>query len=127
MTKAFNLNLLQRINDELGADFTLEQFDHIAEYDEVKGEARSYLKSKIDQIVEISSLGQSFEFKANETIHTEISQKYDDEKLMSLIDETQLVLKKKFTDTKRLLCRVHSRKVINVQIKTKNNFRKKEI
>ena len=51
ITSQFNLNLLNRINKELGGDFKTENFYHHAEYDEIEGEARSYIVSKIKQEV----------------------------------------------------------------------------
>lgn len=76
ITAAFNLNLLRRINRELGADFKVENFSHYASYDPVSGQARSYLISKKQQMVYISELGRSFAFDQWEPIHTEISAKF---------------------------------------------------
>lgn len=76
-TEAFNLNLLQRINDELGGDFDLSQFTHEEIYDEHTGTAQSYLKSKRKQSVHIKQINKIIEFKNDETIFMEISQKYD--------------------------------------------------
>lgn len=78
VTSQFNLNLLQRINKELGANFDLQQFTHIAEYDENEGIARSFLQSQCDQTVSISSLDKSYDFVLGERIHMEVSRKYDD-------------------------------------------------
>lgn len=75
LTRAFNLNLLHRINRELDADFRPEQFDHFPVYDPVTGACKSYLVSKQQQEVHIGrhiSIG----FEANEPIYMEISQKY---------------------------------------------------
>lgn len=77
ITKAFNLNLLQRINDELDADFDLNTFRHYPYYDPVSGESRSYLISEKEQEVHIKALNSKFHFYAWEAIHTEISRKYD--------------------------------------------------
>lgn len=74
ITKRFNMNLLQRINRELKADFDLENFDHYPNYDPISGTCYSYIFSKKNQIVTID--GKQFPFKNNELIHTEISQKY---------------------------------------------------
>jgi dimethylhistidine N-methyltransferase len=75
VTKAFNLNLLSRINGELGADFDLGAFDHYPLYDPVAGVAFSYLVSLEDQKVTLGD-GTQFQFRKNELIHTEVSQKY---------------------------------------------------
>lgn len=73
-TRDFNLNLLHRINDELGGDFDIAQFEHYPTYDPATGACKSYLVSRIDQEVNIE--GQAFKFKENEFIFMEISQKY---------------------------------------------------
>ncbi len=76
-TRAFNLNLLTRINLELGGGFDLDKFDHFPTYDPESGETKSFLISLENQKVSIDSLGRSFHFEAWETIYTEISQKFD--------------------------------------------------
>lgn len=74
ITKRFNMNLLKRINRELNGNFDLEKFDHYPYYDPISGTTYSYIFSKIEQTVTIGN--QEVNFKANEMIHTEISQKY---------------------------------------------------
>jgi len=74
VTRAFNLNLLQRINDELDADFDIGKFDHYPTYDPVSGETKSYLISKKKQSVTIGE--ETIEFSLNEPVFMEISQKY---------------------------------------------------
>ncbi len=78
VTAKFNLNLLRRINRELGADFDLDGFSHRPEYDPDTGAALSYLCSEREQRVRIDALGETFAFVQGECIRTEISQKYDD-------------------------------------------------
>lgn len=73
-TRDFNLNLLHRINHELGGNFDTEQFEHYPMYDPSTGACKSYLISRIEQEVVIS--GQTFTFAENEFIFMEISQKY---------------------------------------------------
>lgn len=75
LTRAFNLNLLHRINRELGADFDVAAFSHFPTYDPATGACKSYLVSERAQRVRIGDQG-TFDFAAGETIHTEISQKY---------------------------------------------------
>jgi dimethylhistidine N-methyltransferase len=82
VTAEFNLNLLARINRELGADFQVKRFRHRALYDEAKGRIEMHLESLYQQIVHMA--GQRFEFKAGETIHTEISCKYTVEEFQGL-------------------------------------------
>lgn len=74
ITKAFNLNLLTRINRELGADFDQEQFDHYCSYDPETGACKSYLISLNEQVVNLH--GKSIRFEKDEYIWMEISQKY---------------------------------------------------
>lgn len=78
ITARFNLNLLQRINRELGGDFDASAFTHQPEYDPDSGLASSYLRSEQQQTVNIAELGEQFSFAEGELIHMEISQKYDD-------------------------------------------------
>lgn len=74
VTAAFNLNLLERLNRELHADFQLEQFEHKAVYNEVEGRIEMHLRSLTNQQVTIA--GQPVVFAQGETIHTENSYKY---------------------------------------------------
>jgi L-histidine N-alpha-methyltransferase len=76
ITRAFNLNLLTRINSELGGDFQLDQFDFYCCYEPVSGEVRSYLVSLQEQVVSIGKPGKKFHFQRDELISTEISKKY---------------------------------------------------
>ena len=74
ITKRFNLNLLERINRELNADFNLSQFDHYPTYDPETGSCKSYLVSLVHQTVKIN--GEPITFLKNEHVFMEISQKY---------------------------------------------------
>lgn len=99
ITARFNLNLLERINRELGANFELANFCHRPEYDEEEGIAYSYLVSTTEQSVYIKSLGRSFSFREGEKIHTEISRKYDEPTLKRIIAGTDFVLGSRITDS----------------------------
>ncbi|MCP5313414.1 MAG: L-histidine N(alpha)-methyltransferase [Chromatiaceae bacterium] len=74
VTAAFNLNLLARINRELGADFDLCRWRHKALYNEAEGRIEMHLVSRVAQQVTVR--GHSFHFAGGETIHTENSYKY---------------------------------------------------
>ena len=76
VTAAFNLNLLTRLNRELGMDFDLTKFRHYASYCPLEHVARSFLVSQVDQVVHSRTLDRGFVFHARETIYTEQSQKY---------------------------------------------------
>ena len=82
ITAAFNLNLLIRINRELGADFDLAQWRHRAFYNEAEGRIEMHLVSRVDQLVRLA--GHTFEFAEGETIHTENSYKYSVEEFRNL-------------------------------------------
>ncbi|MPZ38160.1 MAG: L-histidine N(alpha)-methyltransferase [Rhizobiales bacterium] len=77
VTARFNLNLLTRINRELGANFDLGAFCHQAFYNAERRRIEMHLASRTRQKVKIT--GRSFEFRAGETIHTESSYKYTPE------------------------------------------------
>lgn len=74
VTAAFNLNLLARINRELGGSFDLDAFRHEAIYNARDGRIEMHLASRLGQDVVVA--GRSFHFRAGETIHTENSYKY---------------------------------------------------
>jgi dimethylhistidine N-methyltransferase len=74
VTAKFNLNLLARINRELGANFDLASFSHEAFYNAERHRIEMHLASKKRQKVRVA--GRAIEFRAGETIHTENSYKY---------------------------------------------------
>jgi dimethylhistidine N-methyltransferase len=76
ITAAFNYNLLRRMNQELGADFDVDQFKHHCTYCPRTNEMQSWLVSQKKQTVNIKSLGRSFDFEAWECMQTESSFKY---------------------------------------------------
>ena len=98
ITATFNKNILVRINNELGGNFNPDHFLHWEVYDPETGTAKSYLVSKEEQEVSIKKLGLTVSFKPWETIHTEISQKYDDDIMRWLAQEAGLSIKTEFSD-----------------------------
>lgn len=100
ITAKFNLNLLDRMNQELGANFDLNFFKHQPEYDEEEGIAQSFIVSTIDQKVIMESMGKSFEFTAGEKIHTEISRKYNDTLINKITAKTDFTISDKIMDSK---------------------------
>ena len=74
VTADFNLNLLDRINRELGGSFERRHFAHKVRYDADEGRVEMHLESRVEQTVHVD--GHSFDFAACETIHTENSYKY---------------------------------------------------
>ena len=105
-TADFNLNLLDRMNKELGANFDRSKFIHRPVYDEHNGYAKSYLQSTQQQVIDIERLESSFSFEKGETIYTEVSRKYDDEIIAAITRNTGLEIVRKFYDRKKYFCDV---------------------
>jgi dimethylhistidine N-methyltransferase len=105
VTAEFNLNLLARINRELGGDFQVKRFRHRAFYDEQLGRIEMHLESLYQQIVHVA--GQRFEFLAGETIHTEISCKYTVEEFQRLARGARFHPEQVWTDPANLFA-VHA-------------------
>jgi dimethylhistidine N-methyltransferase len=76
ITSAFNLNLLVRINRELGANFDVRQFRHQARFNVDTSAIEMHIESTVRQSVSIPGVGAAVQFEAGETIWTEISRKY---------------------------------------------------
>ncbi len=101
ITEAFNKNILTRLNKELKANFNTDNFLHWETYNPETGTAKSFLVSKEDQTVNIKDLDLTISLKQWETIHTEISQKYDDETVSWLAEEAGLKIVAQFSDDKK--------------------------
>ena len=101
VTARFNLNLLTRINRELGANFDIENFLHYAAYHPTDGAARSFLVSCEAQTVFIKSLDKIFEFAAWEPIFMEISQKYSLPMIEDLAHASGFAVTQNFFDEQR--------------------------
>ncbi|MDC6361398.1 MULTISPECIES: L-histidine N(alpha)-methyltransferase [Flavobacteriaceae] len=101
ITEAFNKNILARINKEMGGNFELDNFLHWEVYDPETGTAKSYLVSKKAQTVTIESLGLEIRLREWETIHTEISQKYDDAIVEWLAKQVNLKMVTQFSDDRQ--------------------------
>jgi len=84
ITTSFNLNLLDRINKELGGDFNRELFLHYPYYNPQTGECRSYLISREDQNIRIGN--EIIPIRAWEAIFMEVSKKYDEVQLLELAE-----------------------------------------
>jgi L-histidine Nalpha-methyltransferase len=87
-TRAFNLNLLHRINRELGGHFDLDAFRHFGTYNVFSGAMESYLLSTRAQTVAIDALGTSFAFKPWEPILVEYSFKYLEADIAAMAADT---------------------------------------
>ncbi len=104
VTARFNLNLLHRINKELGGNFNVDQFFHFPSYDSISGECRSHLVSKIDQDVFIEETGKTFHFKAWEPIFMEVSRKFDLESITHFASESGFSVVENIFDKENLFC-----------------------
>lgn len=100
ITAAFNKNHLERINSELGGNFNIDEFLHWETYNPESGTAKSFLVSKEEQEVRIDKIGLTVHFDKWETIHTEISQKYDDAIIGWLAEKSDLDISGFYTDEK---------------------------
>jgi dimethylhistidine N-methyltransferase len=100
VTAAFNLNLLARINRELGANFYLRQWCHRAIYNEKVGRIEMHLISKVPQTVSIADA--TFDFAAGEHIITEFSYKYSPAEMIAIAATSGLGFEKLWTDEQKL-------------------------
>ena len=101
VTAAFDKNVLARINRELGGNFDLAAFQHVARYDEERGAVDSYLRSESAQAVTIAALGLTVWFEKGEVIHTESSYKFDEQRVGELAAATGFSRRKTWYDRKR--------------------------
>ena len=99
VTSAFNLNVLARINRELGGTFDLRAFKHRAFYNDAAGRIEIYIESLFTQRVRIEKLDLEVEFAAGELIHTENSYKYDRAGIARLANETGFELSRTWLDS----------------------------
>jgi dimethylhistidine N-methyltransferase len=100
VTRAFNLNLLNRINREMEADFNIAQFKHYPVYDPVEGGAKSYLMSRIKQTVHLKKLDLTIEFEPWEAIYTESSYKYTPYRIQKIAELAGFEVIKNFYDAR---------------------------
>jgi dimethylhistidine N-methyltransferase len=100
VTAAFNLNLLRRINRELGADFDLRRFAHYAFYNPGPGRIEMHLVSLARQTVNVGE--HRFAFDAGESIHTENSYKYSIDEFQGLAAKAGFQGAKVWTDRRGL-------------------------
>ncbi|HST22194.1 MAG TPA: L-histidine N(alpha)-methyltransferase, partial [Blastocatellia bacterium] len=101
VTAAFNLNLLVRINRELGGQFDIKKFEHRAIYNEELGRVELYLVSLARQTVRIQAIDVEVSFEEGETIYTESSYKFDLERLAELARAPGFSLEQTWFDSAR--------------------------
>ncbi|HEB85389.1 MAG TPA: L-histidine N(alpha)-methyltransferase [Bacteroidetes bacterium] len=100
VTRAFNLNLLERLRRELHAEVSVHRFEHRAVYNESEGRIEMHLVSRAAQSIRLG--GREFTFRAGETIHTENSYKYDPAGFAALAREAGWRKEGFWTDTRGL-------------------------
>ena len=98
LTRAFNLNVLTRLNRELDADFDERRFRHHAFYNEALGRVEMHLVSMVSQVVHFG--GMQIPFEAGESIHTENSYKYTPGSFAALANEAGFVAHRLWTDAR---------------------------
>jgi L-histidine Nalpha-methyltransferase len=98
VTAEFNKNVLHVLNRELGADFDLDRFEHVARYDAVEARMDIGLRSLAGQAVRVAGLDLTVRFRAGETMRTEISAKFTRPALETAYGEAGLTLAGWFTD-----------------------------
>jgi dimethylhistidine N-methyltransferase len=98
VTAAFNKNVLRHINRELGADFDVERFRHVALWNEAHSRIEMHLESLARQAVRIDALGVDVILRKGERIHTESSVKYDDAMVDSLLGSSGFGRERTFLD-----------------------------
>ncbi len=100
VTARFNLNLLARLNRELGAAFDLSAFAHRAHYDDAAGRIEMYLVSTRPQRVALGRLGIDVDFDAGEAIHTEDSYKYSAPEIDALARAAGFAVERRWSDAR---------------------------
>jgi L-histidine Nalpha-methyltransferase len=101
VTAAFNLNLLHRLNRELGATFETSCFRHRARWNRVESRIEMHLESTRDQRVDIPGAQLTLQFRAFETIHTENSYKFSQSTLNELLDDAGFTSAQTWTDSRQ--------------------------
>ncbi len=98
VTAEFNKNVLAVLNRELGADFDLDAFEHVARYDEDEARMDIRLRSLADQTVRLEDLDLAVEFAAGEEMRTEVSAKFTEARLRRVYGGAGLEMSGWFTD-----------------------------
>lgn len=100
ITARFNLNVLSRINRELGGNFNMNQFDFYSYYNPENGNVKSYLCSLSEQTVFIEAIGKTYHFHKDECIGMELSKKYSLVEIEQLGTVAGFAFQKHFLDSK---------------------------
>ena len=98
VTAAFNLNVLGRMNRELGADFDLRKFEHQTRWDERERRIEMHLRSRVDQSVFIPEADFRVQFRGGETIWTESSHKFHCHEMFEMATQTGFRVQEQWVD-----------------------------
>lgn len=101
ITKKFNLNLLSRINRELGGDFISSNFDHVAFYNSAQKRIEMHLQAKTNQNIFIKNIDLSIKLAKSEKIRTEYSHKYTIPQIRDLAKNAGFKIREIWTDQKK--------------------------
>lgn len=104
VTKAFHMNLLHRINHELGGNFDMDKFDYYTTYNPRIGAIDSFIISLEKQTVFIEALEKNVDFDAFEPIHTEYSYKYSTDQMKQIAEKTGFRVIKNLSDAGKNFC-----------------------
>ena len=99
VTAAFNLNVLNVLNNELSANFNPENFEHSAHYDTEKSQVEMHLVSSCTHLVTLNTLGATIEIRTGERIRTEISRKFTNKSLHNLLRQAEFDVEQDFVSS----------------------------
>ena len=99
VTAAFNLNILRRLNRELGADFDVGRFRHRVLWNSTESRVEMHLESTHEQVVSVEEAELDLHFLPGETIHTENSHKFTDQGIQSLLEEAGYHIRRAWKDS----------------------------
>lgn len=97
-TAKFNLNLLSRINRELGGNFDVNNYEHQAVFNTYQNRIEMHIKSKADQLIKLEGCDEPIPIKKGESIHTESSYKYSEEKIEKMASRSGFSIEQIFSD-----------------------------
>jgi len=103
--------MLQRINNELGGDFKLDQFKHHAVYNEEKGRVEMYLRSLENQQVTIPKADLSISLSKDELIHTENSYKFSTSYIQLFLEESRFEQLEIWFDSRKYFALILAKKI----------------
>lgn len=99
VTAMFNINVLTRINNELGGNFDISKFKHTSIFNPKENRIEMHLISLVNQGVEIKSIDKKFQFQKGESIHTENSYKFNDEIINNMSNAANLKVVNSWKDS----------------------------